>query len=141
MFCNVGGFCVLSFFGSEDSESGLWLRKYVFKSPFSISSMTTRVGWPRDTTPSNRTTWCVSNAFITEASFRNSIRSLKNYGNLYFAKYLSTFVLLVLRKTVHIAAFQEEWPNPKYFLVLLISEIDQENVFFFREWNTDLFIG
>lgn len=50
--------------------------KYPFKSPLAISSMTTSVGCPLLTTPNRWTTWCVSNCFITDASFRKLARSL-----------------------------------------------------------------
>ena len=53
----VGG-CLL---GSSQT-SGRWERRYVLRSPWAISSITTNTGWPCDTTPSSRTTWCVLKA-------------------------------------------------------------------------------
>jgi len=59
-----------------DGTTFLDFLKNVFKSPRVISSITTRGGWPLETTPKSRTTWCPpAKDFITEASVRNSIRS------------------------------------------------------------------
>ncbi|KAG7198162.1 hypothetical protein KM043_005581 [Ampulex compressa] len=49
-------------FVKSSQVSGLWLRRYLFRSPLTMSSMTTRVGCTFDTTPSSLTTWWVLNA-------------------------------------------------------------------------------
>lgn len=48
------------------SASGRRERRKLFRSPWVISSITTRVGWPLDTTPSRRT-------WETQVSFKNAL--------------------------------------------------------------------
>lgn len=49
---------ILSNFGGafDMFSHGLWLLRYLFRSPFTINSMMTNVGWPRVTTPRSFTT-------------------------------------------------------------------------------------
>lgn len=100
--------------------SGLLLLRKVFKSCLPISSITTNVGCPCDTTPINLTTWWQLNAFIMDASCKNSIRSrILAFSLTVFIATRSSGISAISCAIPSYTIPKEPWPNSRTNSILL----------------------